>query len=249
VIGPAATGAGTLRDVLSPLLAQIGGTDCEVLGTGDLAQPVNAITSFAYVAVGLIIAVLAVRSRGPRWESLLFALLLVAVGLGSVAFHGPQPDGARLMHDLPILLTALFMLVHDLRVLWPAASWSVFPIAAIAATALAVASADAGVAATGIVLVAVAVAEIVIYRRRLRPQNLLQQRRADIAIIIVVAAGAASWLLGRTDSPACDPDSVFQLHGLWHALSATAFGIWWWRAIGSRPTQVQSDDVPDRVAS
>jgi hypothetical protein len=218
--------------VLSPLLAEIGETDCELLGGGDLAQPVNAITSLAYVAVGLIIAVLALRRRGPQWESLLFSVLLATVGLGSVAFHGPQPDGARLMHDLPIMLTAVFMLVHDVRVVWPGTPRSVLPVATIAATALAAASAGAGVAATGVVLIAVAVVEVVIYRRRLRPRS-LPQRRADMAIVVVVAAGAASWLLGRTDSPACDPDSVFQLHGLWHGLSAVAFGVWWWLALGS----------------
>jgi hypothetical protein len=84
---------------------RLGGSDCERLRDGWLVQPVNAVTSLAYVAAGA--AVLAGTPRGVgrqgRAEVAALAATLALVGLGSVAFHGPQPPGARLMHDLPIV--------------------------------------------------------------------------------------------------------------------------------------------------
>ncbi len=235
-----------LARVGSAILAEIGDTDCEELGGGTLVQPINAITSLSYVVVGVAVGSVALRLGRRRAESLLFAVLLAAIGLGSVAFHGTQPTGARLMHDLPILLTAVFMLVHDLRVVlpgltsWPfpatagaATGWA-FPAAAGAATAVSALSADAGVVATGVALVAVGILEVIIYRRHLRPIEPGRQRRWAIAIVVIVVVGGATWLLGRTDSPVCDPDGVFQFHGLWHVVSAVAFGAWWWLAIGAR---------------
>ncbi|MGI9644410.1 MAG: ceramidase domain-containing protein [Ilumatobacteraceae bacterium] len=236
---------GALVEMGSSLVAEIGDTDCEELGAGSLVQPVNAITSFAYVVVGVVVAVVAIRRDRQRTESLVFAVLLAAIGLGSVAFHGPQPTGARLMHDLPILLTALFMLVHDLRLLRPGLTRWAFPAAAVVATVLAAVSADAGVAATGVVLVAVGLVEVVVYRRRLRPIQPGRQRRWAIAIAVIVAVGGASWLLGRTDSPVCDPDGVFQFHGLWHLVSAIAFGAWWFLAIGAPNPNPPGSDLED----
>lgn len=80
---------------------QIGGSDCEVIGNGLLAQPVNALTSAVYIATGL-----AVWWRMPaeqRWRAGgLYSLLLVLVGVGSVLYHGPQLPGSQQAHDLPI---------------------------------------------------------------------------------------------------------------------------------------------------
>lgn len=247
VIAPSNLAAGGELLAGAAFLAELGDTDCESLGDGTLVQPINALTSFAYVVVGVIVAIAAVRRGREPAPSLLFAGLLAAVGLGSVAFHGPQPTGARLMHDLPILLTALFIAVYDAKLLRPGLTRWAFPVAAAVGTAVAVVSADAGVAATGVVLVVVAVLEVVIYRRHLRPRVRDRQRRIAIAIIVVIGAGGASWLLGRTDSPVCDPDGVFQFHGLWHVLSALAFGAWWWLAIGAGddPATSEPRTVPE----
>lgn len=90
----------------------IGESDCEFLGDGAFAQPVNTVTSLAYVVVGAWIAVTGVRNGGRRSRTAVtFGALLVAVGVGSVAFHGPQPSGARLLHDVPIVLAAAFVAV------------------------------------------------------------------------------------------------------------------------------------------
>ncbi len=227
--------------------ARIGESDCEELGTGLLVQPINALTSFAYVGVGLAIAIVALRRRGNRVSDLVYAACLVAVGLGSVAFHGPQPLGSRLMHDLPILVTALFIATEDLALLLPRfrRPLAAFVGLAAVATVLTIVSVGAAATATGVVLVAVAGAELLIYRRGLRPAADRRQRNAYLLIMGVAALAGASWLLGRTGGPACDPDGVFQFHGVWHVLSSLVFGLWWWLATRASGEQ-QSDSEPRR---
>jgi hypothetical protein len=177
-----------------------------------------------------------------------FAVLLAAVGLGSVAFHGPQPGGSRFLHDAPILLTVLFILSYDLALLSPRLRrwWVVFSAAAGIGVVVSAISPDAGVALTGIAIVAVAATELLVYRRHLRPAAVGTQRRRYLIVLGVVAVAVATWLLGRTESPACDPDDVVQFHGLWHALSAAVFVTWWWLAIGAEPNPTAPERTDQR---
>lgn len=88
---------------VDPPQGRIGASDCERLRPGLVAQPVNTITSLGYVVAGAV--VMARHHRGDpgrRRQVRLYSSMLALVGVGSVAFHGPQPPGARAMHDLPI---------------------------------------------------------------------------------------------------------------------------------------------------
>lgn len=73
-----------------PLLA-LGASDCEALHGGLLGQPVNALSSLAYV----VAAAYVLRRDGPVGP----AVALAAVGAGSVLYHGPMPAGAEAAHD------------------------------------------------------------------------------------------------------------------------------------------------------
>lgn len=82
---------------------RMGCSDCERIRDGWLAQPVNALTSLAFVgAAGLVLARTRRPARDRHGEVAAYTAILALVGLGSVAFHGPQPRGARAMHDVPI---------------------------------------------------------------------------------------------------------------------------------------------------
>ena len=105
-------------------LTGIGASDCEEIRDGLLTQPVNALSSLAYVAIAVAVVALSARLPLRRGPSYVFAVCLAAVGLGSVAFHGPQPSGSRLMHDLPIVATLLFMVLHDLKIIRPRFRWT-----------------------------------------------------------------------------------------------------------------------------
>ncbi len=219
--------------LIESLVAALGETDCEELGGGLLAQPTNAISSLSYVVVGGAIAWSVRRSWRANTGSLAYAACVAAIGVGSVAFHGPQTSGSQIMHDLPILITALFILNHDLVLLRPVArgELATFVGASAVATIVAVLVQASVPPLTGVVLGGVAIAEWLIYRRRLRPIDSGRQRRLYLTIVVVAAVAGASWLLGRSNSPACQPGSVLQVHGLWHVISAGLFALWWWLAL------------------
>lgn len=93
-----------------PSPERLGCSDCERIRDGWLAQPVNTATSLAYVVAGAVVAAQDRQSPADRRGGLVSATLLAGVGLGSVAYHGPQPRGARAAHDWPIAgLTALVL--------------------------------------------------------------------------------------------------------------------------------------------
>jgi hypothetical protein len=88
--------------------ADFGNSDCERAVDAALTQPVLALTSLAYIAAGFIVLFSHGRPRAPlTWA---VAVALVAVGVGSFAFHGPQPSWAGIAHDLPIIALAVVYL-------------------------------------------------------------------------------------------------------------------------------------------
>jgi hypothetical protein len=83
---------------------RLGATDCERLRDGWAAQPVNMATSAGYLAAGSGVTTRHGRAGAPcAAEARAYGAVLALVGAGSVAFHGPQPPGAKWLHDLPIV--------------------------------------------------------------------------------------------------------------------------------------------------
>lgn len=157
----------------------LGTVDCEAVSAGLLAQPVAALTSLAFVGAAGWLAARRPASGRERWVADGYAVLVGLVGVGSVAYHGPQPAGAQVLHDLPIVLVLL----------------------------------------TG---AAVPISRLVRGRSPIAPGG---GRFAQVAAASL-AGGIAAYLLGRTGSPLCRPDSWLQLHGLWHVLMAVALASW-----------------------
>ena len=91
----------------------MGGADCEVLGDGWLAQPVNAWSSLAYLAA----AVWVVRRRRDA-VAVGGAAALALAAVGSVAYHGPQPSWAEGVHDVSIVLLLAAVAVAVARSGW-----------------------------------------------------------------------------------------------------------------------------------
>jgi hypothetical protein len=69
----------------------LGGSDCELVRDAFLGQPVNTVSSLAYV----VAAAYLLRRGGPRTP----ALALAAVGVASFLYHGPMPAGAEALHN------------------------------------------------------------------------------------------------------------------------------------------------------
>lgn len=119
------------------ILAALGGADCERIRSGWLAQPANAVSSLTFVAVGAWL-LWRLRASGVRRGVLIAGgVAMIAVGVGSFAYHGPQPGWAHPAHNASILALALVMVGDHIRLLartsvrnavsaWrPAAPWIV----------------------------------------------------------------------------------------------------------------------------
>ena len=72
---------------------------------GLLTQPINALSSLAFIPAGMLAIVAAMRATGRlRLYLAVYAGTLIAVGLGSFAYHGPQPAWAGQAHDGSIIV-------------------------------------------------------------------------------------------------------------------------------------------------
>jgi hypothetical protein len=90
----------------------LGAGDCERIGAGLVAQPVNTASALAYLAVG---AWLAGRGAGRRQPgTMAFGVAVAAAGVGSVDYHGPGSPAARLLHDGSLYAVVGFVAVHEL---------------------------------------------------------------------------------------------------------------------------------------
>ena len=73
----------------------------------------------------------------------------------------------------------------------------------------------------------VVLAQVLLYEVRYRRSDHPVGPRWPRAAVASFGIAAVFFLLGRTSSPLCDPDSPVQLHGVWHllvALSLAAYG-------------------------
>ena len=135
--------------------------------------------------------------------------LIVGIGVGSIAFHGPMPPWGEFLHDVSILLTLVWVLLVEVgrRRWWP------FGIALAAALAVAPPVADPAQA-----VVAMATITVIAFAP--------ERRSVRLTAITILGGGALIGTLARTGGPLCYPDSIWQGHGLWHMAAAAALALW-----------------------
>ena len=214
----------------------MGGSDCEHIGQGLLAQPANALSSLAYVLAGVLLLRRALAGRpGARMTPVVYALAVIGVGIGSAAFHGPMPAWGRFVHDLSIAAVLAFVIGYDVALARGAsanAGLAMFVgITGACAVVLAV-SPDAGNTLDAVLVAGAVVAEI--GASPSTAGRATADRRLWIVIVGVIAIGALLNALGRTDAPLCEPDSPVQLHAVWHVLTAFVLWLYGTAALGPR---------------
>ena len=218
----------TARRGLPSVVAE---SDCERCRPGLVTQPVNTLSSLAYVVAGG--ATLAEARRQPTATpgGRAVGWALVAVGLGSVAYHGPGGAAGRWFHDASLLaMTGLVVLtdVHHDRGTEPA-------VAEVAGTGLAAAvAAHPRTSGTAQALTA-AGALAAETRRHLAGGD---DEPTGALAAAALAAGLALHVSGRTGRALCRPDSPLQPHAAWHVLSAVA--LW----LRTRPRRAGAPAVP-----
>ena len=214
----------------------MGGSDCERIGQGLLAQPANTLSSLAYVLAGVLLLWRSLAGRsGARMMPMVYAVTVIGVGIGSAAFHGPMPAGARFAHDLSIAAVLAFVIGYDVALARGAsanAGLAMFVgITGACAVVLAVAP-DAGNALDAVLVAGAVVAEI--GASRSAAVRATADGRLWIVIVGVVTIGALLNAVGRTDAPLCEPDSPVQLHAVWHVLTAFVLWLYGTAALGPR---------------
>jgi Ceramidase len=208
-------------------------SDCELLRDGLVAQPVNTLSSLAYVVVGVWILLRITRGDVPRrGVGVALGAATISVGLGSVAFHGPGGDGGRFVHDFSIAALLLVVIGSDLVVL--RSSWLPAALGAAGAAVVLVVAPDSSNAVTAVLAVVAAGAELAVYRIGKLPITTTDRVAYGIAAAALALAATAQ-LLGRTDGPLCTPESLWQGHAIWHVLTAVALGAWSAAALDRKP--------------
>ena len=183
--------------------------DCEAIGSGLLGQPVNSVTTIAFVGAGLWVMV---RRPDRRWVG----VGLIATGLGSFLFHGPMPTAAEWAHD--VTLAWLILLVAGTGMTWE--RWTRLPGLVVLGALFALFPAMADPIAVAVALVGV-------------PLRIRYDRSPHTwGALSLLAVAAIVGRLGATGWPLCDAESLLQLHGLWH-VAAAASVAWWAIASGS----------------
>ena len=211
-----------------------GTSDCELRDDWLLEQDVNAWSSLAYVAAGLVLAWEVRRARLPPAVYGL-AAISVAEGFGSLLYHGAASDFGQFLHDVPLIGALAFVAgwhVGRLRQHTDLGSLIGLAVGLVVSAVVWSLAPDA----TNIA-VAVAVTVIVV-------ASLIARRRSMLAVwswplLVLGAIAVAMWALGTPDSPACREASWLQPHGLWHVLTAIIAIAWVDRAYAA--------DHPDRA--
>lgn len=190
----------------------LGGSDCEAIADGLLAQPVNAVSSLAYVVAG--VAIVARRSLAGHRRTVITGWLVIGVGVSSILYHGPGPSGVAFVHDAAIaaLLGWLAAWRHPTL-----AGPGVVAVVGAVATADAVAPDSGGLILVAVGAVAAIAVAVAVVERDPPPGRL-------VAIGALLAAAAPCAVLGRTGGPWCQPGSLLQPHAAWHVLTAAA--VW-----------------------
>jgi len=162
---------------------------------------VNSLTTLAFVIGGTIIIF--------RTSHVWIGIASIATGIGSLLFHGPRPPYGEWVHDLTLAWLLLVVGAHGRS--WE--RWAHIPgLAAVAALVLIPGAADP----LGVALAALAIVLLLLDDRTM----------STLGPLALLATVAIIGRLGATGGPLCDPNSVWQPHGLWH-LGAAAAVTWW----------------------
>ncbi|MDX1467929.1 MAG: hypothetical protein R3258_01165 [Acidimicrobiia bacterium] len=170
--------------------------DCELFTHPFLGQPVNSLTTIAFMIAGAVIF----RETRLRW----IAAALVATGIGSFIFHGPAIPLSEWAHD--VTLAWLLLMIASLGTRFE--PMSRLPGLAVIGVVFAVVPPIADPVA--VALAALAVVRVVTADRS----------QGTIALLGALGAIAILGRLGATGGPLCSPSSLWQWHGLWHVGAA-----------------------------
>lgn len=238
-MGSAVPVLGGLTWLPASVMATVADPHCEPYTDGLLGQPSNTVTSLAFVVAGVAVAA---GRRGARPARTWYATLVVAVGVGSMVQHGPNPIGADLVHDLPLIALLAYVAVDAAsdalgrrlsHVWWVVPSLALSPLVVIAPRA------------GDLAQVALAVVAVGLFLRRLLMHP--AWRPTILASMGLLAIGGTIGTLSRGGWPLCAAIAPFDGHAVWHVLAAAA--LWWLAPVVGRQGAVEPTRGRSHVGS
>ncbi len=190
------------------------GCFCELSSTSAFVQPVNALTSLAFVVGAGLVARRRLDLVGPAERRLAAWLvaILVVIGFGSYGYHATLTFTGQVLDVLGMCLLGLLLVIGG--------QWRRDHLSTASACAL-------GIGFAGLVVVLLyAVPDLRrwLFAAILLPGILLESRprpsRPLLVGVALMAIGYAVWLAERVLP--CDPSGVLQGHAVWHLLTAAA---------------------------
>ncbi|GIK27188.1 MAG: ceramidase domain-containing protein [Chloroflexi bacterium] len=212
---------------------------CEApLLTESIRQPVNAVSSLAYVLSGAWILVTAGQiAAGVLFgvgHRIIMGLSAIVIGVGSTYYHGSLTFAGQFFDILGMYLFAALLLIYALQRLyrWSFTTTALVYIAFnVTLTLVQIGVPDTRRYVFGIVLALALLAEAVVWRV-LRPIRTYAWFWAGIGVF---AVAMVVWALDLS-AALCDPSSLIQGHAIWHVLGAVAvFCTWKWHASEPAP--------------
>jgi hypothetical protein len=197
------------------------GSDCELIGTGWLAQPANTWSSGAYLLAAAFVIIRRRRAgSAPALLLLAGAVALGFVSLGSSAYHGPQPSWARAAHDCSIAALLLVLVLRGAAGRPGSEQGRIYLVGAGALAAV-ITLVLAVPALTLLAHTALSIALLVTVLGRRRGSG-AKPAGAHRLAVAALGLGLVLYLAGRTGGPLCSPTSPLQAHAGWHILTAVA---------------------------
>jgi hypothetical protein len=212
---------------------------CEAIHGGMVKQPANTWSNLAFVVVGLLIGLHAARNLKTAFQSndnamltsifypTFYASVSALLGPGSMAMHASDTEWGGIVDVFSMYLWAAWILTYALsRLLHLGKSGFLLIYTIVVPLVSFHLFTDLLQISTHVVFGGLIVSAVLL-------EVLLLIRRPELSAgshYFYTALGAFSiafsvWVPSQTGGPLCRPDSLLQLHALWHILSAAAVGL------------------------